>query len=384
MPMPATPLPIPSENIFLPENTVLLGNCIKLMNSFPPASVDMIFADPPYNLQIGPEHGCTPLRRPNHTIVDGVNAAWDKLGDFADHDRFTIDWLVAARRILKPDGTLWVIGSYHNIYRVGALLQNIGFWMLNDVIWRKTNPMPNFRGRRMTNAHETLLWAAQNRNSRYCFNHDALKMLNEGLQMRSDWLLPICGGSERLRDEHGYKQHPTQKPESLLYRVISTASSPGDLILDPFFGTGTTGVVAKRLGRRWLGLEQDPDYAILARDRIAATLAEDPNLLHTPSRRKAPRVPFGSLLERGLLAPGEILFDERCRVQAKIHADGALTAIARDGRPIRGSIHSVSAEIQGAPTCNGWTFWWLNRNDKLIPLDQLRQQVQAELLEMNR
>jgi len=373
-------MPRDTAETAVPADRVLVGDCIELMDSLPAGSIDMIFADPPYNLQIGAEYGHGELLRPNQSVVDGVDAAWDKLGGFADYDAFSLRWLTAARRVLKPDGTLWVIGTYHNIFRVGTQLQDLGFWMLNDLVWRKTNPMPNFRGKRFTNAHETLIWAAHGRDSRYTFNYDAMKALNDGLQMRSDWLLPICSGPERLRDDDGRKRHPTQKPEALLYRVIAAASKPGDLILDPFFGTGTTGAVARRLGRRWLGLERDPDYAALAEQRIAAVEPpDDPRVLKSPTKRTEPRVPFGGLLERGLLSPGEVLFDERRRFRAVVQSDGTLAATARDGSGVRGSIHSVGAAVQGAPACNGWVFWWLERNGKPLPLDLLRQRVRAEL-----
>lgn len=359
---------------------ILIGDCIALMDGLPAGSVDLIFADPPYNLQIGAEYGHGALLRPDQSVVDGVDAAWDKLGGFEEYDRFTRAWLTAARRVLKPDGAIWVIGTYHNIFRVGALLQDLGFWMLNDIVWRKTNPMPNFRGKRFANAHETLIWAARDKTGRPTFNYDATKALNDGLQMRSDWLLPICGGSERLRDDDGHKLHPTQKPEALLYRVIAAATRPGDLVLDPFFGTGTTGAVAKQLGRHWIGLERDPDYAAIAERRIAAILPPaDPAVLASPSKRSDPRVPFGNLLERGLIRPGDVLFDERRRWTARVQSDGALTGTARDGSGVRGSIHAVGAAIQGAPACNGWTFWWLERDGKPIPLELLRQQVRAEM-----
>jgi modification methylase len=347
---------------------VLVGDCVALMAGLAPASVDLVFADPPYNLQLEGD-----LTRPDMSRVDGVEEAWDKFADFASYDRFTRAWLAAARRVLKPDGTLWVIGTYHNIYRVGAILQDLGFWVLNDIVWRKANPMPNFRGRRFTNAHETLLWCAHSRASRYTFNYEAMKALNEDLQMRSDWFLPLCGGAERLRID-GRKAHPTQKPEALLHRALLAATRPGDLVLDPFFGTGTTGAVARRLGRRWLGIERDPDYAALARARIAAVEPADTDLVHTPGKREEKRVPFGALVERGLLRPGDILFDARRRWTAKVRADGSV--ISADAR---GSIHKVAAEVQGAPACNGWDFWYVERKGRPVPIDLLRQQIRAEM-----
>jgi modification methylase len=348
---------------------VLVGDCVAAMDGLPAASVDMVFADPPYNLQLKGE-----LRRPNNSRVDGVEDAWDQIGSFADYDRFTRAWLTAARRVLKPDGTIWVIGTYHNIFRLGTALQDLGFWMLNDIIWRKTNPMPNFRGRRFTNAHETMIWAARDEGSRYTFNYGALKSLNDDLQMRSDWLIPICGGSERLKRD-GKKAHPTQKPETLLYRIIMAATKPGDIVLDPFFGSGTTGAVAKRLGRHFIGVERDPSYAEIARERIADVRpVTDIELLVTPSKREEPRVPFGWLIERGMLQPGEVLTDPTGRWTARVRADGTL--ISADHK---GSIHQVGAAVQGAPACNGWTFWCITLEGRRVPIDVLRQKLRAEL-----
>jgi modification methylase len=331
----------------------------------------MVFADPPYNLQL--KGG---LLRPNQTEVDGVDEAWDKFDDFAAYDLFTEEWLSAARRLLKSDGTLWVIGSYHNIFRIGALLQDLGFWILNDIVWRKTNPMPNFRGRRFANAHETLIWCARDKSSRHTFNHDAMKALNDDLQMRSDWLLPICGGPERLRDMNGRKSHPTQKPEALLHRVIMAATRPGEIVLDPFFGTGTTGAVAKRLGRRWIGIERDAGYARIAAERIDKVIvAADSKLLDSPTRREQPRIPFGWLIERGLLEPGTVLTSFNRRWTAKVRADGTLATA-----DFRGSIHQAGAHVQGLPACNGWQFWCFDTGEgKLQPIDLLRERLRAEL-----
>ena len=349
---------------------VLVGDCVEIMADLDPGSADMVFADPPYNLQLNGE-----LRRPNNSVVDGVDAAWDRFDGFQSYDAFTRSWLGAARRVLKDDGTLWVIGSYHNIFRIGAALQDLGFWILNDVIWRKTNPMPNFRGRRFTNAHETLIWCARDRDSRYTFNYEAMKALNDDLQMRSDWLLPLCTGGERLKNGAGRKAHPTQKPEALLHRVVLAATRPGEVVLDPFFGTGTTGAVAKRLGRRFIGIERDPDYAALARERLARIPeTTDRSLLETPPKRQEARVPFGWLVERGLLAPGDVLYGPNRRWTAKVRADG--TVISAD---VKGSIHKVGAEVQGAPSCNGWTFWRIDVEGRLIPIDVLRQKLRAEL-----
>jgi modification methylase len=352
------------------DSTIILGNSISVMSELPPESVDMVFADPPYNLQLEGE-----LRRPNNTKVDGVDNDWDKVGSFADYDSFTRAWLAGARRMLKDDGTLWVIGTYHNIYRVGAILQDMDFWFLNDVVWVKTNPMPNFRGSRFTNAHETLLWTAKSKKSKYTFNYEAMKRLNEDLQMRSDWLIPLCTGQERLRDDTGTKVHPTQKPESLIYRTILAATNPDDVVLDPFFGTGTTGAVAKKLGRRYVGIERDPDYVQTATQRLAdIPTPRDLTLLETPSKRRQPRIPFGWLVERGLLSAGDLLVSPCKRHSAKVRADGTVISSTH-----RGSIHQVGAAVQGAPSCNGWTFWCMNVEGKTIPIDSLRQQLRAQL-----
>lgn len=350
------------------KNQILVGNCVDHMNALPAKSVDTIFADPPYNLQLEGE-----LFRPNNTKVDGVDDAWDQFASFAAYDEFSRAWLTAAQRVLKDDGTLWVIGSYHNIFRIGTILQDLGYWMLNDVVWRKTNPMPNFRGKRFTNAHETMIWCSKSRESKYTFNYEAMKSLNEDVQMRSDWLIPICTGGERIK-EGGKKAHPTQKPEALLHRVLLSSTNPGDLVLDPFFGTGTTGAVAAKLGRRYIGIERDESYVRVARERLADVVPIDEDLLRTPSKRTEPRIPFGWLIERGLLEPGTVLFDTRKRHRAKVRADGSI--ISSDHR---GSIHSVGAAVQNAPSCNGWQFWHIEKKGALIPIDVLRQKVRAEL-----
>lgn len=358
----------------LPLNKILLGDSIEMMRGLPSSCVDAIFADPPYNLQLGGD-----LLRPDHSLVDAVDDDWDKFSDFAAYDQFTYDWLKEAKRLLKPDGSLWVIGSYHNIFRVGAILQNLGFWILNDIIWCKTNPMPNFRGKRFTNAHETMIWAATSPDARPCFNYEAMKNMNDEKQMRSDWNLPICSGKERRRDDDGDKLHPTQKPESLLYRVITSSTKPGDIILDPFFGSGTTGAVAKKLGRHFIGLERDKRYAKYAEKRIAEIpSAPQAEFLLTPSKREEPRIPFGTVLERGLLKPGDSLFDEKQRHRARVKSDATLIASSRNGEEIRGSIHKVGATVQGLPACNGWTFWCYEAEGKLLPIDMLRQRIRAE------
>lgn len=348
----------------LPLGQILRGDCIEAMRSLPDASIDMVFADPPYNLQLGGD-----LIRPEGSMVDAVDDDWDKFDTFRAYDDFTRAWLTEARRVLKPSGSLWVIGSYHNIFRVGATLQDLGYWILNDIVWRKANPMPNFRGTRFTNAHETLIWASHGEKSKYTFNYRAMKTLNDELQMRSDWVLPICGGSERLKRD-GKKAHPTQKPESLLYRVLLASTNKGDVVLDPFFGTGTTGAVARRLGREWIGCERDEGYCEVATQRIAEALPLDESALKTmQSPRSAPRVAFGTLVSTGYIAPGTILHDRKRRWAATVQADGSLICSGHQG-----SIHKIGATLQDAPSCNGWTFWYIDDPDKVMqPIDTLRQ-----------
>jgi modification methylase len=353
----------------LPLNTILAGDCIEVMRSLPENSVDLVFADPPYNLQLKGE-----LHRPDNSRVDAVDDAWDRFASFETYDTFTREWLAAARRILKPHGAIWVIGSYHNIFRVGTAMQDAGFWLLNDVVWRKSNPMPNFRGKRLTNAHETLIWASKEEASKYTFNYEALKALNDGVQMRSDWVLPICTGHERLKDGNGDKAHPTQKPEALLHRVIVATTNPGDVVLDPFFGTGTTGAVAKMLGRDWIGIEREAAYSEAAEARLSRVRKYDRDaLLVSSSKRAEPRIPFGQLVERGLLRPGEVLVSPRGQT-AKVRADGTLIA-----NEVKGSIHQVGAALEHAPSCNGWTYWHFRRDGQTIPIDILRQQIRAEM-----
>ena len=355
----------------LPLNTIIAGDCIEVMNSLPEASVDLIFADPPYNLQLKGD-----LHRPDNSQVDAVDDAWDQFSSFASYDKFTQDWLKAARRLLKPNGAIWVIGSYHNIFRVGAALQDAGYWILNDVIWRKSNPMPNFRGKRLTNAHETMIWASKSEGAKYTFNYEALKSLNDGVQMRSDWVLPLCTEHERLKDDKGDKAHPTQKPESLLHRVLVGSTNPGDVILDPFFGTGTTGAVAKMLGRDYIGIEREAAYRVVAEKRLANIRKFDRDALQvSTSKRAEPRVPFGQLIERGMLRPGEVLTSVNGKA-AKVRADGTLVA---DG--VNGSIHQIGAHLEGAPSCNGWTYWCFKREGKVVPIDVLRQQIRSEMEE---
>ena len=349
--------------VSLPIGQILSGDCVEAMRSLPSASVDMVFADPPYNLQLGGD-----LSRPDGSHVDAVTDDWDKFDSFAAYDRFTREWLAEARRVLKPNGSLWVIGSYHNIFRVGAILQDMGFWVLNDIVWRKANPMPNFKGTRFTNAHETLIWASMGEKAKYTFNYRAMKTLNDELQMRSDWVLPICSGQERLK-KGGAKVHPTQKPEALLYRVMLATTNKGDVVLDPFFGTGTTGAVARRLGRQWIGCERESGYREAALERIELALPLDESAITTmQSPKAAPKVAFGTLVETGWIAPGTVLSDRKRRLSALVRADGSLVCGTDSG-----SIHGLGAKLQGAPSCNGWSFWHIEHEGVLKPLDDVRQ-----------
>ncbi len=350
---------------------VLVGDCIAELAKLPAACVDLVFADPPYNLQLQGD-----LKRPDDSRVDAVDDAWDKFASFAAYDDFTRAWLLACRRVMKPNATLWVIGSYHNIFRVGTLLQDLGFWILNDIVWRKSNPMPNFRGRRFTNAHETLIWAAREAGKRnYTFNYEALKAGNEDIQVRSDWFIPLCTGEERLKGQDGKKLHPTQKPEALLGRALLSTSRPDDLVLDPFCGSGTTGAVARRLRRRFIGIERDPDYAAAARARIGAVAPlPAPALASFMTAREAPRVPFAALIERGLVSPGVSLVDAKRRHRALVRPDGA---VALDEAV--GSIHRIGALAQGLEACNGWTYWHIETPQGLTLIDVLRAQVRAEM-----
>ncbi len=351
----------------LPLNQILHGDSIEILAGLPADSIDLVFADPPYNLQLQHE-----LRRPNNSKVRGVTESWDRFDDFAAYDKFTSSWLAACRRVLKPSGTLWVIGSYHNIHRVGAILQDLNFWLLNSIVWVKSNPTPNFRGVRFTNAHETLLWAQKEKGAPYTFNHHAMKGLNEDKQMRSDWVLPVASGGERQRRVSGLAAHPTQKPEALLYRVLLASSQPGDVVLDPFFGSGTTGAVAKRLHRNWIGIEKEKEYVKLARQRIGEIepVAFEQELFESVEPRREPRIPFGNLLEAGLLEPGQRLYlGERSRVSARILSDGSLKFNGR-----RGSIHQAAKEILDAPA-NGWEHWYYvdPLSGRRRPIDDLRQ-----------
>ncbi|MBZ9789479.1 site-specific DNA-methyltransferase [Rhizobium sp. 3T7] len=352
-------------------DTIIKGDCVAALEALPNHSVDVIFADPPYNLQLGGT-----LHRPDQSLVDAVDDEWDQFASFEAYDAFTRAWLLACRRVLKPTGTIWVIGSYHNIFRVGATLQDLNFWILNDIVWRKTNPMPNFKGRRFQNAHETMIWASPSAKAKgYTFNYDAMKAANDDVQMRSDWLFPICSGNERLKGDNGKKVHPTQKPEALLARVIMASSKPGDVILDPFFGSGTTGAVAKRLGRHFVGIEREQDYIDAASARIEAVepLGKAELTVMTGKKQEV-RVAFNVLVESGLIKPGQVLTDARRRYSAIVRADGT---VASGGEA--GSIHRLGAKVQGLDACNGWTFWHFDDGQSLRPIDELRSVIRSDL-----
>lgn len=359
----------------LPLDDILHGDCLQHLADLPDKSVDLVFADPPYNLQLQ-----NTLLRPNRTKVDAVDDAWDQFASFAAYDEFTRAWLTQCRRILKDTGALWVIGSYHNIYRVGAVMQDLGYWILNDTLWIKENPMPNFRGVRFTNAHETLLWAKTSQDQkRYTFNYHAMKELNGGLQMRSDWRIPICSGPERLTDASGRKIHSTQKPEALLHRVILATSNVGDIILDPFFGTGTTGAVAKKLGRHFIGIEREAVYIEAARERLkkipAPSAKELKDLRAKEQRTSRARVAFAVLVRTGLLAPGQPVYFNADRARAaQVTDDGKLETA--DGQ--RGSIHQLGAALAGTPSCNGWVHWYYEDGGALHPIDALRSRLRAD------
>ncbi len=346
-------------------NNTVNGDTLKILKKIPDKTFDLIFADPPYNMQIGEK-----LKRPDDSKVNGVNDKWDQFSNFKHYDDFSKTWLKECKRILKDNGSIWVIGTYHNIFRVGYHIQNLNYWILNDVIWRKNNPMPNFKGTRFTNAHETLVWASKNKKSKYTFNYQSLKCLNDDLQMRSDWTLPICSGKERLK-KNGKKIHSTQKPEALLHRIILATTNKGDAILDPFLGTGTTAVVAKKLGRKYFGIEKDKKYFEAAVERInKAKTIEDDYLDTLQNNKSKPRVPFGSLIEMGLIKPGTILFDLKKKFNAKIMIDGSLKC-----QKTEGSIHKVAAKMIGAESCNGWTYWHYKSGNNLRPIDELREKL---------
>ena len=346
-------------------NKITNGNSLEILKKIPDKTFDLVFADPPYNLQIGKK-----LKRPDDSKVNGVNDKWDQFKNFNDYDNFCKLWLTESKRVLKDNGSIWVIGTYHNIFRLGYHIQNMEFWILNDVIWRKNNPMPNFRGTRFTNAHETLIWASKNKKSKYTFNYQSLKCLNDDLQMRSDWTLPICSGNERIK-KNGKKVHSTQKPESLLHRILLASTNKGDFVFDPFLGTGTTAVVAKKLGRNYFGIESEKKYFKTAKQRLEKTIKMEDHYLDTIKNNKSkPRIPFGSLVELGIVKPGMSVFDYKKKVNAKIMADGSIKYQNSEG-----SIHKVAAKIIGAESCNGWTYWHYNNNGSMLPIDDLRQRL---------
>lgn len=344
-------------------NKIVKGDCMQVLKELPDNSVDLIFADPPYNLQLQGE-----LWRPNQTKVDAVNDNWDKFESFDDYDKFSSEWLKECRRVLKENGTIWVIGSYHNIFRTGRVMQDVGFWILNDILWVKTNPMPNFKGTRFNNAHETLIWASKSKDSKYTFHYKTMKSFNDDLQMRSDWYIPICNGGERIR-VNGEKVHSTQKPEALLYRIIISTSNPGDIVLDPFMGSGTTGAVAKKLGRNFIGIEKEEFYIKIANERIENAKPYVHQTLIYPAEAKKPKVPFGNLIESGFIKPGEKIFSKDKKHKAEVLANA--TIVSND---ISGSIHSVSAQVLGKPSNNGWTFWFVERDHNLKSIDDLRKE----------
>jgi len=346
-------------------NKIVNGDSLDLLKKIPDKTFELIFADPPYNLQIGQK-----LKRPDNSSVNGVNEEWDKFKSFSDYDKFCREWLIECKRVLKDNGSIWVIGSYHNIFRIGYHIQNIGYWILNDVIWKKNNPMPNFKGTRFTNAHETLIWASKNKKSKYTFNYQSLKCLNDDLQMRSDWTFPICNGNERIK-KNGKKVHSTQKPEALLHRILLSSTNKDDLIFDPFLGTGTTAVVAKKMGRKYFGIEKEKKYFETAKQRLDKTLKIEDHYLDTVKNNKSkPRIPFGSLVELGIVKPGMNIFDQKKKINAKIMADGSIKFNNSEG-----SIHKIAAKAIGAESCNGWTFWHYNSNGNIMPIDNLRQRL---------
>ena len=357
----------------LPLNQIRHGDCIEILKSLPANSVDVIFADPPYNLQLRNE-----LYRPNQTKVDAVNDGWDQFENFKSYDEFTHNWLSACRRVLKDTGTIWVIGTYHNIYRVGAIMQDLGFWILNDILWIKNNPMPNFRGVRFTNAHETLIWAQKKKGAKYTFNHRSTKALNDDLQMRSDWWnIPLVTGRQRVKS-NGFKAHSTQKPEALLYRILLASSNVGDVILDPFFGSGTTGAAAKKLGRHWIGIEREAKYIRVAQKRIDAVTPSPAEALTQPEKRKQARVPFGALLENGLLNPGESLYFAGNGKRAKILSNGHIKC-----GEVTGSIHGVAKSLMNGAPVNGWDVWFYkDKNGNKIVIDELREKIRADSLSL--
>ena len=357
--------------MLIKKNSIVQGNSLELLKQIPEKSIDLIFADPPYNLQLKDT-----LYRPDQSTVEAVNNDWDKFDTYQAYDQFCTEWLKECKRILKKDGAFWVIGSYHNILRLGTLIQNMGFWILNDIIWHKTNPMPNFRGTRFTNAHETLLWCTTSRKAKYTFNYQNLKELNEGKQMRSDWYIPICSGKERLRKSNNQRSHPTQKPEALLYRILVSSTNKGDTVLDPFLGSGTSAVMAKKLQRNFIGFEQDKQYIELAKKRLKNTKPFDKEIITLKkSRRDLPKIPFGELVEQGVIPPGAVLTDKKERYKATVTIDGSIKI-----KDMSGSIHQIGAKIQGLPSCNGWDFWHIKKKKSFTVLDEIRGDYRTKKL----
>ncbi len=361
----------------LPLNQILPGDAVQVMNRLPEKSIDLIFADPPYNMQIKGN-----LTRPDFSRVEGVDDEWDKFDDYPSYDQFTEAWLRAAQRLLKDEGAIWVIGTYHNIYRVGKIMQDIGFWVINEIIWEKTNPMPNFRGVRFTNAHETLIWAKKTSHSKYTINYHAMKPFNDGKQMRSTWKLPICKGKERIR-LNGERVHSTQKPLALLYRVLLSSTNPEDVVLDPFFGTGTTGAAAKILHRNWIGIEQDPIYIQVAEDRIKDLIVEDyqPELFDIKDdKRLAPRVAFSQLVESGYIRPGQILyFNQDPNNTSAVRPNGIIHL-----QGFEGSIHQTTKFLLGGKPANGWLYWFVkNDRGEYQSIDEIRENYRQGQIDPN-
>ncbi|MFL1780425.1 RAMA superfamily domain-contaning DNA methylase [Candidatus Hepatincolaceae symbiont of Richtersius coronifer] len=354
-------------------NKIILGDCLEVLKTIEDQSVDLVFADPPYNMQMSKK-----LLRPNRTKVNGVQEiAWDQFTSFQSYDDFSLSWLTETQRVLKPSGTFWVTGTYHNIFRIGKIIQDLGLWILNDLIWAKTNPMPNFKGVRFSNAHETLIWAAKSRDSKYCFNYQSMKILNDDKQMTSIWNLPVCNGSERLKIENK-TVHPTQKPMDLLMRVILASTLENDIILDPFSGTGTTAVVAKMLGRRFIGIEKDQHYLTLAQARLDNTVPLNINHVQLKDVKPNKRVSLGNLIQKGLLEVGESIYDKNLENPAIVCLDGSLIYT----NEAVGSIHQVAEKIIKKPT-NGWFFWYICRDDTLLSLNILREHYLEGLAESN-
>lgn len=348
------------------KHRIFHGDSIACMNKLPAKSVQLVFADPPYNLQLKQD-----LYRPNNTKVAGVDDEWDKFSSTSAYDDFTTAWLTACRRVMADDATIWVIGSYHNIFRVGRIMMDLGFWVLNDVQWYKTNPMPNFRGVRFTNATETLIWAKKSeQQKRYTFNHQVMKQLNGGKQMTSVWHIPLCTGRERIKNAQGQKAHSTQKPEELLRRVILSSSSEGDVVLDPFLGSGTTSAVAKQLNRKSIGIEQEKEYVEISKTRLRGIQPSAFKHLRVvePAKQTAAKVTMQQLIWGDYLREKQRLYTKSKQHSAVVLADGSI----KNGVG-KGSIHKVGALLKNTESCNGWLFWYCNQDGKMVPLDEYRK-----------